>query len=557
MNKIIWPVLAGVVLQILFGFSLGAEPVKTPPPNFLVIVVDDMGFSDLGSFGGEIETPNLDELAYGGVRFTDFQVAPACSPTRAMLLTGVDNHLAGLGNLAEETSPNQKGQPGYEGHLNDRVVSVAETLRKRGYRTYLSGKWHMGLKPEHGPKQHGFDRSFTMLSGGASHFKDMQPAYSTDPNAVAPYLDEGEVISRLPEGFEYSSQYYVDRMIDYMQQDQDSKQPFFAVLAYTAPHWPLQAPDDAIAKYARRYDAGYDALFHQRRQRMKELGLLAADAPEPPRPPKAVPWESLDKDTQRVQSRAMAVYAAMIDQVDVHTGRLVDYLKKTGQFDNTVIVFMSDNGPEGHDLDETWSPQMFPKIRAVIDERFDHSEANMGRPNSYTLYGAGWARAGSPHLRMYKAFSSEGGVRVAAFAHAPGRIPAGTILHQNLSVKDIAPTLLDFAGIAPTQKKGKLPMQGVSVRAALQAPASWGGVDRALGIELLGKYGLRYGQWKLLNLPPPYGSGKAELYNLELDPGESQNLAAREPQMMEKMLGLWESYASDNGVILPDWVSGY
>jgi arylsulfatase len=469
----------------------------------------------------------------------------------------VDNHLAGHGNLAEETSPNQKGQPGYEGYLNERVVSVAQILRESGYRTYLSGKWHMGLEPEHGPKHHGFDRSFSMLSGGASHFKDMQPAYATDPKAVAPYLDEGAPISRLPDDFEYSSQYYVDRLIGYMEDDRASKRPFFAMLAYTAPHWPLQAPDEAIAKYENSYDAGYDELFRQRRERMIELGLLRADAPEPPRPPKAVPWKTLDKRTQRVQSRAMAVSAAMIDQVDEHTGRLVEYLKKTGQFDNTVIIFMSDNGPEGHDLDETWSPQVFPKIRAVIDQRFDHSEANMGRPNSYTLYGAGWARAGSPHLRMYKAYASEGGVRVAAFAHAPGMMPAGAILDETVSVKDIAPTMLDWAGISPVQKEGKLAMQGVSVRTALEEPANWRSADRALGIELLGKYGLRYGDWKLLNLPVPYGSGEAELYNLDRDPGESQNLALREPEVMKKMLGLWETYARDNGVILPDWVSGY
>lgn len=557
MNNKIWPALTGIILYLASGLSLAAEDTSATPPNFLVIVVDDMGFSDLGSFGSEIDTPNLDELAYGGVRFTDFQVAPACSPTRAMLLTGVDNHLAGLGNLAEETSPNQKGQPGYEGHLNERVVSVAKTLRNGGYHTYLSGKWHMGMKPEFGPKAQGFERSFAMLSGGASHFSDMQPAYATDAKAVAPYLDEGVMLSSLPADFQYSSQYYVDRLVDYMEQDKNSGRPFFAVLAFTAPHWPLQAPDEAIAKYEGRYSAGYDQLFQQRRQRMIELGLLSADVPEPPRPPKAVPWESLDAETQRIQARAMAVYAAMIDQVDVHTGRLLNYLKKTSQFDNTVIIFMSDNGPEGHDLDETWSPDMFPKIRAIIDQRFDHSEANMGRPDSYTLYGAGWARAGSPHLRMYKAFSSEGGVRVAAFAHAPGRIPGGTVLNESLTVKDIAPTMLDLAGLEQNKEEGFYPMQGVSIRAALEGPANWKGIDRALGIELLGKYGLRFGHWKLLHMQPPYGTGEAELYNLAKDPGESINLAAKEPQFMKKMLGLWEQYRSDNGVILPDWVSGY
>jgi arylsulfatase A-like enzyme len=530
--------LLSILSLVFVGTTSAAEVVTNTRPNILIIVADDMGFSDLGSFGSEIDTPNLDELAYGGVRFTDFQVAPACSPTRAMLLTGVDNHLAGLGNLAEEISPNQKGQPGYEGHLNEKVVSVAKTLREGGYRTYLSGKWHMGYELKQGPKNHGFDRSFALLSGGASHFSDMQPAYATDPEAVAPYLDEGVMLTSLPVDFKYSSQYYVDRMIDYMEQDRDTGRPFFALLGFTAPHWPLQAPDEAIAKYEGKYTDGYDQLFAQRRQRMIELGLLAKDTPEPPRPPKAVPWDSLGEEARRVQTRAMAVYAAMIDQVDVHTGRLLDYLKRTGQFDNTVIIFMSDNGPEGHDLDETWPAYMFPKIRAVIDQRFDHSEANMGRPNSYTLYGAGWARASSPHLRMYKGFPSEGGVRVVAFAHAPGRVPAGTVLRESVSVMDIAPTLLDYAGLSQRREKGVYSMRGTSIRPALEGPDNWHGDDRALGIELLGKYGLRYGQWKFLHMQPPYGTGEPELYNLAQDPGESDNLAGSEPQVMQKMLGL-------------------
>ncbi len=561
MNKIHWLVLTGFILHILSGPVPAAAGASAAPPNFLIVVVDDMGFSDLGAFGGEIDTPNLDQLAYNGLRFTEFQAAPACSPTRAMLLTGVDAHIAGHGNLFEELSPNQQGQPGYEGYLNDRVVTVAQILRDNGYRTYLTGKWHLGLEPGQGPQNHGFQRSFAMLSGGASHFRDMKPAYSPDPAAVAPYLEDGVMLKRLPQDFHYSSQFYVDRMIDYLEQDRAGGKPFFALLAFTAPHWPLQAPDEVIARYAERYDEGYDILYRQRRARMAELGLLAADTPEPPRPPKAVPWSSLEAMEQRRQARAMAVYAAMIDQVDLHTGRLVDYLKKTGQFDNTMIIFLSDNGAEGHDLDETWPGDLFPKIRAVIDTRFDHGLANMGRPNSYTLYGAGWARAGSPHLRLYKGFASEGGVRVAAFAHAPGIIPAGKLLQSPVAVKDIVPTLLDFAGVvhpAGTPGNARLArLQGRSLRDALRSPDTWQNEKRPLGVEMLGKYGLRYGRWKLLQLPPPYGSGTPELYDLALDPGESNNLAAKEPETLRQMLAYWEAYQEENGVILPDWVSGY
>ena len=526
-------------------------------PNVLLIVVDDMGFTDLGSFGGEIDTPNLDRLAYAGLRFSNFHAMPACSPTRAALLTGVDPHLAGLGSLAEELSPNQKGQPGYEGYLNDSVVSIATLLRDAGYRTYLSGKWHLGSTPERGPQSQGFDHSFTMLSGGASHFADMRPAYNPDPEAKAAYLDDGRTLAQLPANFHYSTQFYADQLLDYLKADADKERPFFAVLAYTAPHWPLQAPDAAIAKYIDRYQQGYDALYRQRLAAVRKQGLLPAAA-EAARPPKALPWEQLDAETQRRQVRAMAVYAAMIDQIDVHTGRVVDYLRDSGQLDNTLIVFLSDNGPEGHDLDETWSADVFPAIRKVIDERHDFSYANMGRPGSYVLYGAGWARAGSAGLRMYKAFPSEGGTRVAAFAYYPAGMKGQRIAGEPVSVLDIAPTVLAAAGLAPPAEYRGRPvhaMQGQSLLPLFagqpwQPAADW-------GTEMLGKYALRSGDWKLLVMPPPYASGQAELYNVAQDPGETNDRARGEPQRLESMLRKWQQYREENGVILPDWVSGY
>lgn len=526
-------------------------------PNVLVIVVDDMGFSDLGSFGGEIDTPNLDRLAYAGVRFSQFHAMPACSPTRAALLTGVDPHLAGLGSLYEELSPNQKGQPGYEGHLNKRVVSIATLLRDAGYRTYLSGKWHLGNSPEQGPHSQGFDRSFALLSGGASHFADMRPAYHPDPGAKASYVEDDRPLERLPAEFRYSTQFYVDRLLQFLQSDRESSQPFFAVLAFTAPHWPLQAPDAAIEKYAQRYTEGYDQLYRQRRQRVAELGLLPAAA-EPPRPPKAVPWQALSAAERRLQARAMAVYAAMIDEIDVHSGRLLAYLDAAGELDDTLLIFLSDNGPEGHDLDETWPADLFPAIRRVIDERHDFSYENMGRPGSYTLYGAGWARAGSPGLRLYKGFPSEGGTRVAAFMHFPAGIRGGRIVTEPVSVEDLAPTILDYAGVERQRGsyRGRTvyPMGGQSLAPVL---AGSPGDPGARGVELFGKYALREGDWKLLVMPPPYASGRAELYNLAADPGESRNLAAEHPEKLASLLEKWRRYRDGNGVILPDWVSGY
>jgi arylsulfatase len=364
----------------------------------------------------------------------------------------------------------------------------------------------------------------------------------------------------LPDDFEYSSQYYADRLLQYLREDAKSEKPFFALLAFTAPHWPLQAPDAAIAKYADAYQQGYDQLYQQRLHRARKLGLLQGGVPDTPRPPAARAWQSLSAAEKREQSRAMAVYAAMIDQLDFHSGRVIDYLEQSAQLDNTLVLFMSDNGPEGHDLDETWPAEQFPAIRKVIDERHDFSYENMGKPGSYTLYGPGWARAGSPGLRMYKGFPSEGGTRVCAFVHFPARIEGGRIAGATIGVADIAPTLLDYAGVS--QHRGTyagravLPMQGRSRRAEFE------GRDTALpalprGTELFGKYALRHDNYKLLHMPPPYGTGDYELYDLSHDPGESVNLAAREPQLLQRMRRVWEQYASDNGVILPDWVSGY
>ena len=558
MNKTFRHVLAGIILSSLSGFSLGADKAEPTRPNILLIVTDDMGYSDLGSFGGEIPTPNLDRLAMSGVRFSNFLVNPACSPTRATLLTGIDPHLAGVGNMYEELSPNQKGQPGYEGHLNDRVVSVATLLRDNGYSTYLSGKWHLANQPEQGPGSQGFQRSFALNSGGASHFADMRPAYHPDPDGKAAYTEDDRPLSKLPEDFQYSSQYYADRLLQYLREDDDDK-PFFAVLAYTAPHWPLQAPDEAIARYKGRYDAGYDVLYAERRKRVAELGLIPAGE-EPPRPPKAVPWAKLDAQQQRLQARSMEVYAAMIDEIDVHTGRVIDYLRKQGELDNTLVIFMSDNGPEGHDLDETWPADLFPAIRKVIDERHDFSFDNMGRPNSYVFVGPGWAMATSAGLRMYKAFPSEGGTRVTAFAHFPGRFEPGSIYHGQVPVRDIVPTILDVAGVEhPGERYGDRAVyspQGRSLMPRLSG-AENDPAPQALGVELFGKYALRKGDWKLLVMPPPYASGQAELYNIARDPGESKNLAREEPERLAELLALWENYVTTNGVILPDWVSGY
>jgi arylsulfatase len=537
-------------------------PPAPQQPNILLVVVDDMGYTDLGSFGGEIETPNLDALAYNGIRFTNFQTAPTCSPTRAMLLTGVDNHKAGLGNMHEELSPNQKGRPGYEGYLNDRVVTVASLLRDAGYRTYMAGKWHLGFSDETSPAARGFDRSFAMLSGGASHFGDMKPAYAPTPDAKAPYRENGRKLDKLPESFGYSTRFYADRIIENIEESRASGQPFFAYLAYTAPHWPIQAPDDMLDKYKGRYDAGYDVIHAQRLEKQKALGLLPESVQPTPHSGTTFAWNQLSDEERKVEVRQMEIYAAMIDEVDINTGRLVSYLKASGLFENTLIIFMSDNGAEGHNMDSTWPADKFPKIRKVIDETHNFSYENMGKPSSYVFLGEGWARASSPAIKYYKGMTSEGGTRVSAFVYYPKVFSSGTIEKKLVSVKDIAPTLLEMAGIKPpgTQYKGRQveSMSGISMASLFRSgmlPKL--AENRVLGIELMGKRAIRKGDWKLVHMLAPYGNGDWQLYNLKQDLAETHDLASKNPNKLNELKVLWDQYSKENKVILPDWVSGY
>jgi arylsulfatase A-like enzyme len=575
--RIVMIVLGGLIFVLSISgcqmVDAKANPKSTPGlsavsgqaserPNILLVVVDDMGFADLGSFGGEIPTPNLDKLAYAGVRLTNFVTAPACSPTRAMLLTGVDNHIAGLGNLDEELAPNQRGQPGYEGYLNDSVVTIPTLLQDAGYRTYMTGKWHLGNTETTGPASRGFDKSFGMLTN-ASHFSDMRPAYSQDPNAKAKYRENNKLLSELPDDFEYSSQFFVDRLIDYIDSDngvqsKNGNEPFLAYLAFSAPHWPLQAPDRAIIQFQGKYDEGHDVIATRRLESQKRLGIIPASASLGEHAPKGKLWLNLSEQERHVEARGMEVYAAMISEVDRHMGRLVSYLKKTNQFDNTVVIFMSDNGPEGHDFDDTWPEAAFPAIRKNLLIKHDFSYENIGRENSYTFYGPNWARASSPAFRMYKAFTSEGGVRAAAFVHYP-KLISPSIDTNMVPVKDIAATILDLAGVehpgSNYRRRRVAPMSGESALGLLSGLADLS--PRIHVDELLGKRSVRQGNWKLIHMPPPYGKGNWQLYDLSRDLAEANNLAQVMPNKVAELIEIWNEYASANQVVLPDWVSGY
>jgi arylsulfatase A-like enzyme len=524
-----------------------SSAVSLERPNILVIIADDLGYTDIGRYGSEIRTPNLDALARSGLSFTSFYAAPTCSPSRAMLLSGLDNHLAGFGTMTEHLAVNQRGQPGFEGYLNDRVVTLPTLLRDAGYHTYLAGKWHIGAGAGMRPEARGFERSFAMMQGGGSHFADMKKMLSVYPEML--YYEDGRKVESLPEEF-YSSAFYADKIMEYIESNRDDSAPFYAQLAFTAVHWPLQVPANELDRYAGVYDSGYDELRGRRFEQAKAAGLVPAGVPESPRLPRVIPWDELTDEERAGSARAMEIYAAMVENMDRHIGRVVEYLGATGLLDNTVIVFFSDNGAEGSNrlelLDNaTWVPA-----------NFDLSYENMGRENSYVFVGPGWAQASTTPLRLFKAYVTEGGIRVPAIVSYPGIDGAGSYVRTPVLIQDLMPTFLELAGTRHpgSRYRGR---EVYSVRGRSLLPLLRGEIDalyepeHVFGWELFGHRAVRQGDWKALWADGKNGSDTWQLFNLAEDPREVVDLAAREPEKLQHMIGLWEEYARDNNVILP------
>lgn len=535
-----------LVLLLAGGLS-PAVAAKESRPNILLIVADDLGYSDIGAFGGEIRTPNLDRLALAGVRLAGFHTAPTCSPTRAMLLTGTDNHLAGLGTMAELIRPNQQGKPGYEGYLRRDVATVAERLSAGGYRTLFSGKWHLGLADDQSPHARGFERSFALLQGGHNHFgADTDPG---DPHAST-YRENGKRVTQLPTDF-YSSDYFTSRLIDFLGEAPEAGRegrPFFAYLAFTAPHWPLQAPPEDIARYKGRYDEGFDILRERRLARQRDLGILAPDvAAHTPRN-RDGSWDSLTAEQQRLAARNMEIYAAMVDRLDQNVGRLLDALSATGQLDNTVILFLADNGAEALDVETTGKQMLASALKGA-----DNSLRNRGSATSYLTYGAGWAQAATAPSWLTKGYASEGGTRTVAFISGAGVPQRRATETQYMSVADIAPTLLDVAGVdaSRTEVAGRAvrPITGRSwARWLRDAAARIYGAEDGIGTELFGSRAYRRDDWKITDI----GDGVWRLFDISRDPGETRDLSLAEPGRRAELEKAWETYAARVGIVLPD-----
>jgi arylsulfatase len=528
----------------LLGCATVASGRADDRPNFLLIMVDDMGWSDIGCFGSEIETPNIDAIAERGVRFTDFHTSVSCSPTRCMLLTGNDNHVGGLGSMAELLAPNQRGKPGYEGHLNDRVVTLAEVLRDAGYHTYMAGKWHLGHETETYPSSRGFERTFALGYGAASHFDDMSGAMEAE--TPAHYMRNGKQIETLPADF-YSSRSYADFLMDAIREHRADGRPFLAYYAPTAPHDPLHVPEPWLSQYRGRYDDGYDVLRRQRAEAAKRLGLVASGAPYPPRHELIEPWDSLDADRRALESRGMELYAGMMTNVDYHIGRIVQFLRDIGAYDETVVIFLSDNGPN------PWASEDYPNNRgSAWLAAFDNSLESIGHPGSNYAYGIGWAAASAGPLDRFKLTTAEGGIRTPLLVAGPG-VKGDRQIDSFAYVTDVMPTLLEMAGVEhPSRYRGRTiePMRGRPLTGILSgARASVYGADEFIGGELGGGKWIRQGAYKAVFVSAPYGSGEWQLFNVVDDPGETRNLAEADPALLEELTEAWDRYAEEVGIV--------
>ena len=548
-----------IFLLIIISAACNKAAKEAPTnkrPNILLIVADDLGFTDLGCYGSEIKTPHIDALAKESVRLTSFYTGPTCSPTRAMLLTGVDAHLNGYGTMDGDWSDNQLGLRGYEGYLNFDVVTFPKLLQDAGYHTSIAGKWHLGSprKKEQWPINRGFTRSFCLFPGGGGHFYDRQPFLSVIP--ASPYCQDSSLVEELPRDF-YSTKSYTDKAIAYIDESKKQQQPFFHFLSFTAPHWPLQVPDESIDLYKGKYDEGYEKLAVQRLEKAKQKGVIPTQAPLPPLSPNVLPWEELSKKDQQKASKSMELYAAMIERLDHHTGRVLQHLKDIGEYENTLIIFMSDNGAEGNSI------MGYAGTGEWVDTTFDNSLTNMGKINSYVELGTGWAQVSSLPFKWYKAFASEGGVRAPAMIRYPkSNIPTPTLKDDFISILDIAPTFLELANISHPksiyQGRTIFPMSGNSLLPWLEGQAKEVHPPNTVyAWELYGRRGLRKGKWKMEWMEAPYGNNEWELYDLSNDITQQHNLANSQPKVLQELMKDWESYEKNNNVTLPDRPTAY
>jgi len=514
--------------------SIGLVVQQQTRPNILLIVADDLGYSDLGCFGGEIETPNLDALASNGVRLAQFYSTARCCPSRASILTGQYSHRVGIGHMVTDL-----GHPGYRGRLSENAATLAEVLRPSGYRTFMSGKWHVGTED---PTRHGFEQFYGTLISAATFWD--QNGYIRRP--------QGSSTRNYSAGSFYGTDALTDYGLDFLENARTTPgQPWFLYLAYNAPHFPLHGRREDIAKYRHRYETGWDALRQERLAKMKRLGLVPGKTTLSPRSKftnfgetqtaENPPWNSLPEDRRADLAMRMAIYAAMVDRMDQNIGRVIADLRARGELENTLVFFMSDNGACAE-----WDPFGFD-VRSSANNVLHRGPEleQMGSPGTYHSFGSGWANASNTPWRMYKHYSHEGGISTPCIVHWPRRIRrTNAIDNTPTHLIDLMPTIVEAAGASYPERLGErkiLPMAGVSLMSTLNGrrmPA------RALYFEHEGTRAVREGRYKLTALR----GDSWKLYDMERDRTEMDDLSSKEPKVVESLAKKWDAWASENQV---------
>ncbi|MBW3541831.1 MAG: arylsulfatase [Planctomycetes bacterium] len=543
----------------LFVLALSAPALPAAErPNIVLMMADDMGYSDIGCYGGETATPTLDALAADGLRFTQFYNTGRCCPTRASLLTGLYPHQAGIGHMMQD-----RGLEGYRGDLNDRCRTIAEVLRSAGYATYMAGKWHVTkkIRPDltaedrkNWPLQRGFDRFFGTIHGAGSFF---------DPNSLT--RDNAQI----PPGDEF---YYTDAISDTAAQfirEHEAERPFFLYVAYTAPHWPMHAKPADIDKYKGRYEQGWDALREERYRRMVELGVIDNCWKLSPRDPQIPEWKRAE--LPEWEQRRMEVYAAMIDCMAQGIGRIVDALEKSGRLDDTLIFFLADNGGCAEELGSRGpvrpDPQKVVNCKPLGPDELqtqmipactrDGSPVRQGLgvlpgpADSYIAYGRNWANASNTPFRLYKHWVHEGGISTPLIVHWPAGVAAerrGRFVRDPGHLIDIMATCVDVSGAAYPQEREIVPLEGISLRPAIEGKAL--AREQPLFWEHEGNRAIRAGHWKLVANGP---EGAWELYDVDADRSELNNLAAAYPDLAGRMARQWEEWAERAHVLPWPW----
>jgi arylsulfatase/uncharacterized sulfatase len=539
-----------------------AARVKSSAPNIVLLLADDLGFSDIGAFGSEVSTPHIDALAARGMMFSNYHTASSCAPTRAMLMTGISSHRAGLGNMPESLPPEALGTPEYSGHLRRGIPTIADQLRKQGYRTYMVGKWHLGKEPDTLPSARGFDRTFILADTGADNW-EQRPYLPIYDNAN--WYADGQPTS-LPDDF-YSSKTLIDKTIEFISAGHDTGRdsPFFAYVAFQAVHIPVQAPKEFTDKYLDTYTDGWSKLRKQRYQGAIDAGVAPPGLTLEDMSTTA-DWDALTDDEKRYEAKSMAVYAGMIEAMDAHIGRLIDHLKVNGDYDNTLFVFTSDNGAEPSDpLDTDVYPVGARYMRNWLDNTgYSTRYETLGEKGSYNIIGPSFASAAVSPLSFYKFFNGEGGMRVPLIITEPA-VSARLLSSQQTSpeqsntkrsisaaftfVTDIVPTLLSIANAAP--------IEGAEGKSLI--PIITGQADRVrtdtdtVGFELGGNMAFFQADYKLIRNRGPVGDNEWHLYNIQQDPTERTDLRETLPERFINMQAGYARYALDHGVlVMPD-----